>query len=116
MEQPTNSGSHYRNDKGTDSIILLAMIGPEYEFLYADVGIKGRNSDGEIWSRCLLKDAREKNELNIPEPKPLPGRLNNTPYVCTGDDAFILSLYMMKPFPNGSSQQRNGYSTIDYQK
>ena len=99
MEQPTNSGSHYRNNKGTDSIILLAMIGPEYEFLYVDVGINGRNSDDGIWSRCPLKDALEKNKLNIPKPKPLPGRLINTPYVCTGDDTFPLSLHMMKPFP-----------------
>ena len=75
------------------------MIGPEYEFLYFDVGINSRNSDGGIWSRCPLKDALDKSELNIPEPKPFPGRLNNTPYVCTGDDAFPLSLYMMKPFP-----------------
>ena len=99
IEQPVKSGSHYRNYKGTDSIILLAMVGPEYEFLYVDVGINGRNSDGGIWSRCPLKNALEKNALNIPEPRALPGRLNKTPYVCMGDDAFPLSLYMMKPFP-----------------
>ena len=75
------------------------MVGPEYEFLYVDVGRNGRNSDGGIWSRCPLKNALEKNALNIPEPRALPGRLNKTPYVCTGDDAFPLSLYMMKPFP-----------------
>ena len=70
------------------------MVGPEYEFLYVDVGINGRNSDGGIWSRCPLKNA-----LNIPKPRALPGRLNKTPYVCTGDDAFPLSLHIMKPFP-----------------
>ena len=75
------------------------MVGSEYEFLYVDVGINGRNSDGGIWSRCPLKNVLEKNALNIPEPKALPGRLNKTPYVCTGDDDFPLSLYMMKPFP-----------------
>ena len=75
------------------------MIGLEYEFLYVDVGINGRNSDGGIWSRCPLKDALKKNELNIPKPKPLPARLDNTPYVFTGDDACFLSLYMMKTCP-----------------
>ena len=99
MQQPSNSGSHCRNYKETDSIVLLAMIGPEYEFLYADVGINGRNSDGGIWGRCPLKKALEENLLNIPEPKQLPDRIVKTPYVCTGDDAFPLSHYMMKPYP-----------------
>ena len=30
LQHPKSSGSHYRNSKGTDSIILLAMVGPEY--------------------------------------------------------------------------------------
>ena len=72
------------------------MVWSEYEFLYFDVGI---NSDGGIWSSCPLKNALEKNALNIPEPRALPVRFSKTPYVCTGDDAFPLSLYMMKPFP-----------------
>ena len=93
-EQPVKSGSHYRNYKGTDSNYTISN-----EFLYVDVGINGRNSDGGIWSRCPLKNALEKNALNIPEPRALPGRLNKTPYVCTGDDAFPLSLYMMKTLP-----------------
>ena len=66
-----------------------------------------------MWNRCSLKDALEKNELNIPEPKRLPGRLNNTPYVCTGDDTFPLLLYMMEPFPqrNLTTEKR----VINYQ-
>ena len=39
LEQPFNSGSHYRNYKGTDSIILMAVVGPEYQFLFADAGM-----------------------------------------------------------------------------
>ena len=33
--------------KGTDSIILMAAVGPKYEFLFADVEMNGRNSDGD---------------------------------------------------------------------
>lgn len=99
LQQPRNSGSHYRNYKGTDSIILLAMVGPEYEFLFADVGMNGRNSDGGNWSQSCLKRGLEENTLNLPNATPLPGRSNPVPFVCTGDDAFPLSVYMMKPYP-----------------
>ena len=99
LQQPKNSGSHYRNYKGSDSIILMGMVGPEYEFLFADVGMNGRNSDGGNWSQSPLKLALESGALNLPEPTPLPGRPKKVPYVCTGDDAFPLSTFMMKPYP-----------------
>ena len=38
-EQPKNSSSHYHNYKGTDNIILMTVVGPEYQFLYAEVGM-----------------------------------------------------------------------------
>lgn len=99
MQQPDKSGSHYRNYKGTDSIVLMAMVGPEYEFLYAEVGANGRNSDGGIWDQSKLKEMLEKESLNLPVPRPLPGRNANVPFVVTGDDAFPLKKYLMKPYP-----------------
>ena len=75
------------------------MVGPEYEFLFVDVGMNGRNSDGGNWSQTRLKNGLEKNTLNLPDPAPLPGRNYPLPYVCTGDDAFPRTTYMMKPYP-----------------
>ena len=40
-EQPSYLGSHYRNCKGTDGVILMAVVGPEYQFRYADVALNG---------------------------------------------------------------------------
>ena len=79
LQQPKNSGSYYRNYKGTDSIILLAMVDPEYEFLFADVGMNGRNSNGGDWSQSLLKNGFETNILNFQNPMPLPGCKNSIP-------------------------------------
>ena len=38
IRKPSNAGSYCYNYKHTHSIILLAIAGPEYESLYADVG------------------------------------------------------------------------------
>ena len=73
LEQPKNSGSHYRNYKVTDSIIFMAVLGPDYQFLYVDVGLNRRNTDGGAWSQSSMKKALEKNTLNIPKPTPPSG-------------------------------------------
>ena len=88
LQQLCNSGSHYRNYKGTDSIILMAVVGPEYQFLFADVGMNGRNSDGGNWLQSPMRKALEKNTLSLPKPKPLHENRKETPFICVGDDAF----------------------------
>jgi hypothetical protein len=45
---PAHSGATYYNSKNFYSIILMALVGPNYEFLYADVGKNGRLSDGGV--------------------------------------------------------------------
>ena len=54
---------------------------------------------GGNWSLCCLKNGLEKNTLNFPDTTLLPGRNYPLPYVCTGDDAYPLTVYMMKPYP-----------------
>ena len=104
IQQPGKSGSHkshYYNYKGHNSLILLAAVGPQYEILWAGVGANGRVSDGTVWQKYALKQAlaADDNPLNFPQPKPLPGRSKPVPFVLTGDDAFALTKYMMKPYP-----------------
>ena len=53
----------------------------------------------ENWSQSSLKNGLEKNTLNLSDPTPLPGRNYPLPYVCTGDDAFPLTAYLMKAYP-----------------
>ena len=98
MEQLINSGSHYRNYKGTDSIILLAMIGLEYEFLYDD----GCNSDGGVWSKCELKNILEQNTLNVPTPTVPPGSNVPVQYLCTSDEIFPFFTSIMNLHPQSN--------------
>ena len=41
MQPPTGSGSHYVNYKHTHSVVLMAIAGPDYQCIYADVGKGG---------------------------------------------------------------------------
>ena len=63
------------------------------------------NTDGGC--RCALSGgfaastmsaALENNQLSIPPPYPLPGRVNDVPYVIVGDGAFGLKEHLMKPY------------------
>ena len=102
IQQPRGSGFHYFDYKGNNSVILMAVIGPNNEVLWADIGTNGRATDGTIWhtSDFRINLSFSTNSLNIPPPKPLPGRAMPVPYVLTGDDAFGLTTYLVKPFPH----------------
>ena len=54
MQYPAKVGSYYYNYKNTHSIVLMAVAGPDYECLYADVGTNGRVSDGGVWNNIII--------------------------------------------------------------
>ena len=114
MQPPPEAGSHFFNYKYTHSIVLVAVAGPDYECLYADVGTNGRVSDGGVWSKCSLAKALENGEIiNLPPPKCLPFGTKEAPHVLVGDDAFALKSYLMKPYPqSGLTEDRRVYNYI----
>ena len=103
---PRNSGSRYFNYKGYFSIVLMAFVGPRYEFLFVDAGCQGSASDGGVFRSTKLWKALKENSVYLPPAKPLPSRdqfyeddedLNIEHYfVC--DDAFPLGMNLMKPY------------------
>lgn len=67
----------------------MAVVGPNYKFISAEVGMNGRVSDGGVWSSSEFNrqiNSRE-NELNLP-----------ANLVFLGDGAFPLKPHLMKPY------------------
>ena len=95
---PKHGGSIYYNYKGFHSIILLALVGANYKFLWVDVGGNGSASDCQIFNGCYLKEAIDSSVIGFPPADPLPGDDRPTPYSIIGDDAFPLRTWMMKPY------------------
>lgn len=99
IKAPHGSGSAFYNYKEQHSIVLLAMADANYKFTYINIGINGRISDGGVFWESDLSKALERNWLNVPEDKPLPGRTLPVPYMIVGDAAFTLSTHILKPYP-----------------
>ncbi|GBO32017.1 hypothetical protein AVEN_264592-1, partial [Araneus ventricosus] len=96
---PPNSGSLYYNYKGDFSIVLMVLVDANLRFIFVDIGTNGRISDGGVWGKCKLKLALDRNTVNIPEADNLPLTTTKVPYVIVADDAFPLSINLMKPYP-----------------
>lgn len=95
------------------SIVLMAIVDFDYNFICVDVGGYGRNSDGGILDETAIGKRLETGTLNLPSNKPLPGQNEAIPMVLIGDEAFALKSYLMKPFPRRLSrldQRRDKYN------
>lgn len=96
--EPLDAGSHYYNYKRFHSIVLLALVNANYEFIFVDVGVNGRISDGGVLNHSKLGQDLAKGKLNLPNPKNLPGSDKIVPYGIVGDEAFGLHTNLWKPF------------------
>lgn len=92
----------YHNYKGTNSIVLLALVDAHYQFLYVNVGVNGRVSDGGVFRDSdLAKYINDlQNPLNVPNDKPLPNMNQSVPSIILADAAFPLQNHILKPYPS----------------
>lgn len=96
--KPANSGSFYYNYKGFFSVVLLAVVNANYEFIMADCGVNGRVSDGGVIGYTKFGDKLAQGTLGLPNKEELSNFSGKLPYVFVGDDAFSLSENLMKPY------------------
>lgn len=96
---PANSGSLYFNYKKTFSIVLLALVDANYNFIAVNVGAFGKDSDGGIFAKSKMGKAFSQNRLNIPNTKNLPNTNVKVPCVILGDEAFPLKNNLLRPYP-----------------
>ncbi|XP_068094390.1 uncharacterized protein [Hyperolius riggenbachi] len=94
---PPNSGSYYFNYKHFFSIVLMAIVNANYEFIYIDVGRNGRMSDGGVIEKTEFNTRLKNRQLSLPTMAQTKKGLN---FVFVADDAFGLHPHILKPFPH----------------
>lgn len=101
IEKLPNTGSSNFNYKSYNSIVLMACSDADGLFIFVETGYAGRNSDGGIFRASAMRHWIENGGLNIPSPHMLPNDEtgNCFPYYFVGDEAFPLSRYLMRPYP-----------------
>ncbi|XP_073457467.1 alcohol dehydrogenase 1-like isoform X1 [Aquarana catesbeiana] len=93
---PPNSGSYYFNYKGFNSIVMLAVVSANYDFLYVDVGKNGQMSDGGVIAQMEFYRRLQNGSLDLPAPE---DNVEGLPFVFVADEAFALGDHLMRPFP-----------------
>jgi hypothetical protein len=84
--------------KKTFSVVLLALVDAQCNFIAVDVGAYGKNSDGEIFGNSNLGKALQRGTLPIPGNAALPDTSIEAPHVIVGDKAFPLKTYLPGPY------------------
>ena len=103
---PANSGSLYHNFKGGFSVVLMALVDANLEFIYVDAGQCGRHADRGTWRNCALNQRIEQGLAHIPPPRELPGTDVKSPYVIVGDGAFPLTEHLQRPYCRRNMEER----------
>jgi hypothetical protein len=68
-----------------------------------------------VFDNCPLRRALTSGKIKNPEEKYLPGSSIKTPFVFHGDEAFLLTEYLMRPFPRAQLQERQENDRVQLQ-
>lgn len=101
IRKPKNSGSEYFNYKKFFSIVLLALVDSDANFLYVDIGTQGSLNDAIVLKNSNLYLHMTTGRLNIPQPESIVQNEIKVPYFFVGDGGFALHPNLMKPY-NGT--------------
>ncbi|KAF0713894.1 protein ANTAGONIST OF LIKE HETEROCHROMATIN PROTEIN 1-like, partial [Aphis craccivora] len=113
IQSPNKSGTEYFNYKDTFSIVLMALVDANYNFIFVDVGCQGRISDSVYRNTDMWKKF-ENGQLMLPADEPLDAETNIMfPYVFVVDSAFALNKHMMKLY-SGVHDKGNGKRVFNY--
>ncbi|KMQ86860.1 nuclease harbi1 [Lasius niger] len=96
IEAPPHSGSVYYNYKKFHSFNLTGIADAHYRFII-DVGSEGRRSDAGVFAASSIKARLETDSLNVPAPSTVGQSV--LPYVFVGNEAYPLTVYLMRPYP-----------------
>ncbi|KAI8432791.1 hypothetical protein MSG28_013744 [Choristoneura fumiferana] len=89
IQAPINSGSDFFNYKSTFSVVLMAIVDANYNFIFADIGCQGRISDGGVFRNTSFYQKLQNNELNLPNDQSLPGRPQNMPFFPSSEEEWL---------------------------
>ena len=64
IRKPHNSGNVFCSHKLFFSVVLLALVGTVYKFIWIDTGGEGHESDGQRFGASELKECIDDNTIN----------------------------------------------------
>lgn len=107
--KPKRSGSMFLNYKHYFSIVLMAVVDTNYNYIFIDVGAYGKECDSNVFKETAFWKSLVNKTLNLPTPVQLEESNVDLPYIFVGDEAFALHENILRPF---SGQQLNATKSV----
>ena len=99
---PQGGDSFFRNCKGFQSIVLLALVDGDYKFVWVDMGAAGSTSDAQIFKHTDLRHKIDDGSIGFPDSESLGIGGPKVNFFLLGDDAFPLMLWLMRRYSSHS--------------